>query len=386
MTMTEDKHLVDGKRFVEDNHLTDSNHSSHSNEITYDENVKKFLSQKIILAHILVHTVKEFKGMIPEEVVPYIEGEPEVSRQRVFPEGTALEDFVQSDSAVVKGKDFVQSGSAEITGKKFVQSGATMITGMNSEDASRQEGTIYYDIRFYVIVPGTKDRIKLIIDIEAQNKLSDLGYDIITRGVYYCARMLSEQKGREFVKSNYDDIKKVYSIWIGVNCPEGKKNTITEFSIKQQNIVGNYPDTSRYDLLSVIFVGLSDDIADERDEYRLHRLLETFFSESLDEHQKREVIESEYGIEYSTDMERSVKEMCNVSQGLIEKGETRGRIEGERRGRIEGERRGRIEGQKRGKIEAYLDVGKDEEYIAEKLGITIEEVQRIAQTLEHEQI
>jgi predicted transposase YdaD len=114
--------------------------------------------------------------------------------------------------------------------------------------------------------------------------------------------------------------------------------------------------------------------------------LETFFSESLDEHQKREVIESEYGIEYSTDMERSVKEMCNVSQGLIEKGETRGRIEGERRGRIEGERRGRIEGEKRGKIEAYLDVGKDEEYIAEKLGITIEEVQRIAQTLEHEQI
>jgi hypothetical protein len=315
-----------------------------SNEITYDENVKKFLSQKIILAHILVHTVREFKGMIPKEVVPYIEGEPEVSKRRVFPEGTELEDFVQS--------------------------GSTMITGMNSEDTSRQEGTIYYDIRFYVIVPGTEDRIKLIIDIEAQNRLSDLGYDIITRGVYYCARMLSEQKGREFVKSNYDDIKKVYSIWIGVNCPEEKKNTITEFSIKQQNIVGNYPDTSRYDLLSVIFVGLSDEIADERDEYRLHRLLETFFSESLDEQQKREVIESEYGIEYSTDMERSVKEMCNVSQGLIEKGEARGRIEGERRGRIEG------------KIEAYLDVGKDEEYIAEKLGIAVEEVQRIAETLE----
>jgi predicted transposase YdaD len=65
--------------------------------------------------------------------------------------------------------------------------------------------------------------------------------------------------------------------------------------------------------------------------------------------------------------------MCNVSQGLIEKGEARGRIEGDSRGRIEGEKRGRIEG----KIEAYLDVGKDEEYIAEKLGITVEEVQRI---------
>ena len=36
-------------------------------EIEYDENVKAFLSQKIILAHILVSTVKEFHGMHPDE-------------------------------------------------------------------------------------------------------------------------------------------------------------------------------------------------------------------------------------------------------------------------------------------------------------------------------
>ena len=35
----------------------------------YDMQVKRILGQKIILAHILVKTVDEFKGMLPEDVV-----------------------------------------------------------------------------------------------------------------------------------------------------------------------------------------------------------------------------------------------------------------------------------------------------------------------------
>mgnify|MGYP006922492621 CR=1 FL=1 len=40
----------------------------------YDETAKQLLSNKIILAHILVKTVDEFQGMEPKRVVPYIEG------------------------------------------------------------------------------------------------------------------------------------------------------------------------------------------------------------------------------------------------------------------------------------------------------------------------
>ena len=50
------------------------------------------------------------------------------------------------------------------------------------------------------------------------------------------------------------------------------------------------------------------------------RLLETFFSASLSEQEKREVIENEYGIVYSKEIERSVNVMCNVSDGLVEQG------------------------------------------------------------------
>jgi hypothetical protein len=48
------------------------------NRAQYDERAKRLLSHKHILAHILVKTVDEFRGMNPKDVVQYIEGEPKV--------------------------------------------------------------------------------------------------------------------------------------------------------------------------------------------------------------------------------------------------------------------------------------------------------------------
>ena len=38
--------------------------------------VKRLLAEKNIIANILVNAVDVYKGMVPEDVVPYIEGEP----------------------------------------------------------------------------------------------------------------------------------------------------------------------------------------------------------------------------------------------------------------------------------------------------------------------
>lgn len=54
-------------------------------ETQYDESAKRLLGQKSILAHILVKTVDEFRGMNPEDVVPLIEGEPYISKVPVEP-------------------------------------------------------------------------------------------------------------------------------------------------------------------------------------------------------------------------------------------------------------------------------------------------------------
>lgn len=42
----------------------------------YDERAKRLLGNKFILAHILVKTIDEFRGMEPKDVVSHIEGEP----------------------------------------------------------------------------------------------------------------------------------------------------------------------------------------------------------------------------------------------------------------------------------------------------------------------
>ena len=91
----------------------------------YDENVKTILAHKIVLAHILEGTVKEFQGMEPEEIVPFIEGEPKIGIVPVEPGLT---------------------------------NAASKIQGNNTEDEVANEGVITFDVRFYVKYPKKKNK------------------------------------------------------------------------------------------------------------------------------------------------------------------------------------------------------------------------------------
>jgi hypothetical protein len=51
----------------------------------YDENVKKILSNKIILAWILKYAVSEFTNETVENIIKLIEGEPEISAVSIHP-------------------------------------------------------------------------------------------------------------------------------------------------------------------------------------------------------------------------------------------------------------------------------------------------------------
>lgn len=252
----------------------------------YDENVKWLLSEKIILAHILIHVAKEYYGMKPEEAAELIEGVPRVSEIAVNPG----------------------------------ESNTTEIVGDNVESVVPNEGKITYDIRFHALTPDKTQKIQLIIDIEAQKDYYP-GYDIVTRGIYYGARLLSAQKESEFTGDDYDKIKKVYSIWICMNAPKYAENTITEYAIKQHNIIGEFPeDKGRYDLMSVIAICLSKELAREKKATKLHRLLGTLLSSRMTRQEKKDIIESEYGIPMTQNIERRVNIMCNLSAAIEERG------------------------------------------------------------------
>lgn len=72
------------------------------------------------------------------------------------------------------------------------------------------------------------ENVGIVIGIEAQKSFYP-GYDLVMRGIYYAARMLSSQMGVEFTGENYNQIKKVYSIWICMRVLKKIGNTITDY-------------------------------------------------------------------------------------------------------------------------------------------------------------
>lgn len=217
-----------------------------------------------------------------------------------------------------------------------------LITGINTEDNTITEGSINYDIRFRALAPISNEMISLIINVEAQGDFSP-GYPLLKRAIYYCSRMISAQKGTEFVKDEYGKIKKVYSIWICLSPPDIRSNSITRYSITEENLFGDFKEsTVNYDLLSVINVCLGDPDIKEND--KLLRLLSVLFAQEWSLEQKKQTLGNEFDITMSSEFEKEVSTMGSLSEGVFNRGLEKGRVEGLERGRVEGLERGRIEG------------------------------------------
>ena len=250
----------------------------------YDAACKRVLSEKAILARIMKSCLEEYKNQDVDDIAEkYIEGQPQVSAVPVLPD----ED-------------------------------GTIISGMDTEDKSVREGTVTYDIRFRAVIPGSEERIALIINMEAQNDFYP-GYPLIKRGIYYCCRMISSQHGREFTGSHYEKIKKVYSIWICMNPPKVRENTISRYRLIEEHLVGKATEpVTNYDLLSIIMLCLGG--PDGENYSGVLRMLDILLSSETSEAEKRKILQDDYNIQMTQTMEREVSVMCNLSKGIEEKG------------------------------------------------------------------
>ena len=76
-----------------------------------------------------------------------------------------------------------------------------------------------FDIIFYVRMKDGHSQI--IVNLEAQ-KDEPTGCHILNRAVFYVSRLVSSQKERDFVNTNYNDIKRVFSIWICMNMDKNR--------------------------------------------------------------------------------------------------------------------------------------------------------------------
>ena len=305
--------------------------SATDKDAQYDEKAKNLLGHKIILAHILVKTIDEFKGMNPKDVVQYIEGEPYISTVPVDAGSTNVE--------------------KEQDGEKVI--------GLNTENSELNEGLVRFDIIFYVRM---KDGLsQVIVNIEAQ-KAEPSAYDI-NRAVFYVSRMISSQKGREFIKSNYNDIKRVYSIWVCMNLSQNCMNYI---HFTQESVVGTYQWKGDIDLANIVLIGLSEDLPEKEEKYELHRLLGALLS----------IIGNEFDIPLESDIRKDVNDMCNLSQGIKEQAYVEGTENGIAIGKQEGITIGKREGIAETIIKMYRK-GYEAEQIGDILDMEVEEVQEI---------
>ena len=252
----------------------------------YDTRVKRLLAQKSILAHILVKTIDEFKGMKPEDVVKYIEGEPSIS---VVPVEPGLANMEKTDAA----------------GQRIV--------GLNTENAEINEGLVRFDIIFYVRMKNGLSQI--IVNIEAQ-KDEPTEYKILNRAIFYVSRMISSQKERDFVNTNYDDIKQVFSIWICMNMDD---NSLSHIHLTKDELLKPCNWKGNLDLLNIVLIGITNEIPEHDKKYEMHRLIGALLSSELKEQEKLDIIEHEYNIPTSQEFREDVRIMCNLSTGIEER-------------------------------------------------------------------
>ena len=169
----------------------------------------------------------------------------------------------------------------------------------------------------YETVPGMKDGLsQIIINVEAQ-KDEPNGYEILNRAILYVSRLISSQKERDFENSSYDDIKRVYSIWI---CMNMKENTMSYVHLTKEDLIGSYEWKGNLDLLNIIMIGLAKKLPEHDETYELHRLLGALLSQDLTVDEKLNIIGNEYDIPIEENFRKDVSVMCNLSQGIEEKG------------------------------------------------------------------
>lgn len=309
-------------------------------KVQYDAQCKKVLSHKVILAWILKYTMEEFREYSIEKIVVCIEAEPEISSVRVNPGCCAAE----------------------------------RISGSKEESKEPGEGEIYYDIRFFVYVPKKGKRLRMLINVEAQRSFY-CGYEIVTRGIFYASRMISEQLGTEFSIPDYNGIKKVCSIWLCMNAPGYIGNTLTEYSIAKRDVAGWQPDKpGAYSKIMICIVTLNEKPGTDS---VFLEMLNVLLSGKKSYKEKERLLREKFHIKMDADMRREINLMCNLSEAVYENG----RKSGIKRGVKRGIRRGR-RAEKRRTARAMLEGRYPEEEILRLVEMTSGELESVKREME----
>ena len=240
-------------------------------ETRYNESVKRLLGQKYVLAHILIHTIDEFKGMAPKDVVECIVGEPKIGG-------------ISEESELADAKS--EEGQSE-----------------NPEEVIE----ISYDVSFSVrMKSGISPLIVNVEDIRTKKE-----YQLYNRTPFYAFHLLASQK-----VTDYDDIQPVYAIGV---CVGMKENSLSYIHPEISDMLDTSSPSVQNYLINEVMIGVADGVPENDDEYKLHRLLGTLFWNRISGDEKLRIIETEYNIPVTEDMKREIQTMSDLAERIEER-------------------------------------------------------------------
>ena len=105
------------------------------------------------------------------------------------------------------------------------------------------------------------------------------------------------QKERDFVNTNYDDIKQVFSIWICMNMDD---NSLSHIHLTKDEMLKPCNWKGNIDLLNIVLIGITNEIPEHDEKYEMHRLIGA-------------------DIPISQEFREDVRIMCNLSTGIEER-------------------------------------------------------------------
>ena len=307
----------------------------------YDECAKKLLTYKAVIAWILKSCTKEFSQYSVNFICD-----------------NCLKENIEISSRAVH---------QDHPDRSKLLDGNEQIDCLNSEANAIKDQTVYYDIRFKAYIPNTEEPVQLIINLEIQ--LNDTpGYPLVTRGFYYCARMISEQYGTIFTDEHYEKIQKAYSIWICPDPAKKRKNGIFKYHTIEDTILGkSYTDPQSYDLMEVVIVNLGD--ADKESELEILDLLNILFSTSATPEEKKKRLHEDFDIAMTEEFESEVRDMCNLSRALVDQGIEQGIEQGMKQG---------VEKEKMSLAQMMIEEKEPVDKISKYTGYAIDKLKEIA--------
>ena len=205
------------------------------------------------------------------------------------------------------------------------------IIGANTEKNTDGKKTTF-DILFFSKLPNSKHKIGIIINAEAQS-IHDISYDVLNRAHYYNARNISSQYKTLWSGSNYDELRKVVSIWFILDAPKYKQGSLNRYVMKEEHVIGEVCEKQiNIDKNEIIMVYLSQGKADND----FIQIVSDIKNKNVDFEELTNKLAKKYGITLDNQMIVEVDQMCNYGSYVFNEGKQEGIIEGKKEGLLEG--------------------------------------------------